>query len=439
MQGTIGVESVPGEGSLFWCEVEFAIGTLSEEDTAAGHLPASWRGLVVDDNPLARSTLQTQLEALGVRAEAVGGATPALAGLRRAIADGDPYAFAFVDVDMPDIDGLSLANAIKSDQALAGTRLLMLTAMDTPIQRKTQQRVGFEMQHSKPVRQSQLPDTLRRLMGCEEPDGQGAPLATSAVPGVEARPLRVLVVEDQPVAREVMQIMLQWLGCEVLLAGSADEALDFLDEQTLDLVFMDCLMPGMDGYQATAAIRRHEPDNRRVVIIAMTALAVEGERERCLAAGMDDYLCKPVSEEMLGNTLNRWFPGGDNGDENSGNAALTDGDAAAAFRRMQAAGPEQTARLVDLFLDNTARSLAAMREMLEQGDGQELAKTAHALKGACLQLGVTRMADLCTGVEDAGHSGDQGASEAALIQLSEAFELAGTELTVLKTRAARVG
>jgi hypothetical protein len=259
------------------------------------------------------------------------------------------------------------------------------------------------------------------------------------VPGVEARPLRVLVVEDQPVAREVMQIILQWLGCEVLLAGSADEALDFLDEQTLDLVFMDCLMPGMDGYQATAAIRRHEPDNRRVVIIAMTALAVEGERERCLAAGMDDYLCKPVSEEMLGNTLNRWFPGGDNGDEHSGNAALTDGDAAAAFRRMQAAGPEQTARLVNLFLNDTAGSLAAMREMLVQGDGQELAKTAHALKGACLQLGVTRMADLCSGVEDAGHSGNQGASEAALLELSEAFELASTELTVLKTRATRVG
>jgi CheY-like chemotaxis protein len=201
-------------------------------------------------------------------------------------------------------------------------------------------------------------------------------------------------------------------------------------------------MPGMDGYAATAAIRQREPDDRHVVIIAMTALIVEGERERCLAAGMDDFLSKPVSEAILRNTLKRWFPGAALGDEKSGASAIADGNAGTAFRQMQAAGPEAMARLVDLFLDNTAGSLAAMRETLEQeGDKPyELAKQAHALKGACLQLGMARMADLCGRLEEAGRRSDPDAAEAALVaQLSEAFEQASTELAALKSRAVQVG
>ncbi|MEA2080091.1 MAG: ATP-binding protein [Pseudomonadota bacterium] len=305
MQGTMGVESVPGEGSLFWCELDFAISTAAEEETATSHL----------------------------------------------------------------------------------------------------------------------------LVG----EGEGG---VSTVRDVGARPLRVMVVEDQPVNQELMQLMLRRLGCEVSLTGTAEEALDLLSECTQDVVFMDCLMPGMDGYAATAAIRRREPDERHVIIIAMTARVVQGERERCLAAGMDDFLSKPVSEAILRNTLKRWFPGVDLGDEESGGTAIEDGDAGAAFRHLQAAGPEQMARLVDLFLDNTAGSLETMRETLERGDRHELANMAHALKGACLQLGMARMADLCGRLEHVGGSGDH---DAALAQLSEAFEQAGTELVALKARTARVG
>jgi len=431
LHGTIGVESVPGEGSLFWCELDFTIGTALEGEVAASHLLAGRRGLVVDDQPLARSTLQCQLEALGVRTEAVGGAMGALEVLRRAVADGDPCEFALVDADMPDIDGLSLAYAIKSDQALAATRLLMLTAMDAPIISKTQQRIGFEMQRAKPIRQSQLPDTLRTLMDWQQPETEGGQV-TVAVADVGARPLRVLVVDDQPVNQELMQLMLRPLGCEVALAGSAEEALDLLSERTQDVVFMDCLMPGMDGYAATAAIRLGEPDERHVVIIAMTALVVQGERERCLAAGMDDFLSKPVSEAILRMALKRWFPGADLGGRKGGGRAIADGDAGDALRQMQAAEPELIARLVDLFLDDTASSLEAMRETLERGEVHELAKLAHAQKGACLQLGMARMADLCGRLEDAGCGGDHDLAELVLVELSQAFKQASTELVVLK-------
>jgi len=435
LQGRIGVESVPGEGSRFWFEVDFAIGTLGEGETATRHLLGGRRGLVVDDNPLARSTLQSQLQALGARAEAVGGATAALELLRRAVADADPCAFALVDADMPAIDGLSLASAIKSDPALADTRVLMLTAVDAPIKRKTQQLVGFALQCAKPIRQSQLAATLGALLDGRESAGEGQG-DVSAVRDVGARSLRALVVDDQPVNQELMQLMLRPLGCEVTVTGSAEEALDLLRERTQDVVFMDCLMPGMDGYAATAAIRRREPGDRRVVIIAMTALAMQGERERCRAAGMDDYLCKPVSEAMLRNALKQWFPEAGLGeDESAGTASAHDAAGAAWRRQLQAAGPEVMARLVDLFLDETTASLAAMRETLQQDDGQELAKLAHTLKDACLQMGMTRMADLCDRLQEAGRSADQEAAAAALAQFSQAFEQARTELVTLPAEA----
>ena len=437
MQGTIGVESVPGEGALFWCEMGFSIETVDQEQTAANPLPAGQRGLVVDDKPLARSYLQTQLEALEVQVQAVGGASEALEVLRRAAVTADPFAFALVDADMPGIDGLSLAYAIKSDQAIAGTLVLMLTAVDAPIVSKTQQLIGFEMQCSKPIRQSQLPDTLHSLLGSQEPADEGG--LTPTVAGAGARPIRVLVVEDQPVNQELMQLMLRRLGCEVALAGSAEEALDLLSQRAQDAVFMDCLMPGMDGYAATAAIRRCGPDERRTVIIAMTALAMQGERERCLAAGMDDYLCKPVSEAMLRETLLRWFPEADLGGEQGAGAATAEGDAGAALRQMQAARPEMVPRLVDLFLDEAARGLEAMRATLERGNGHELARMAHALKGACLQLGETGMADSCERLEAVGQRGDREAVYAALAQLSEAFEQASARLLALKARSVRVG
>ena len=432
LQGRIGVESVPGKGSVFWCELDFAIGTLTEEATASRQLLSGVRCLVVDDNALARSTLQTQLEAQGLRAETVGDATQALQTLRRADAEGDPCALALVDADMPGIDGLSLAYAIKADQALAGTAVLMLTAVDAPIKGETQQRVGFELQRAKPIRQSELPYILGTLIGGQEPAEQREEGEVSAFGGVEVRPLRVMVVDDQPVNQEMMQLMLQRLNCDVTLPGTAEEALDLLEERAHDVVLMDCLMPGMDGYTATAAIRRRESDDRHVVIIAMTALAVPGEREHCLAAGMDDYLCKPVSEEMLRNTLKQWFPQADLRADTSTDAATANSDTPATWRQqIQAAGPAAMARLVELFVDDTARSLAAMRQTLAQGDGHELAKMAHALKGSCLQLGVARMADCCDGLEAAARGDNQAAAELALAHLSTAFDEASSELETL--------
>jgi HPt (histidine-containing phosphotransfer) domain-containing protein len=165
---------------------------------------------------------------------------------------------------------------------------------------------------------------------------------------------------------------------------------------------------------------------------------MQGERERCLAAGMDDYLCKPVSEAVLRHTLKRWFPGAVLGEDESRGAAIADGEAGAAWRQMLASQPEMIPRLVDTFLDTSAGSLEAMREALQRGDGPELANMAHALKGACLQLGETGVAEHCDRLEEAGHNGDQDAAEATMVQLSAAFEQASAGLVALKARSLRV-
>ncbi len=431
MQGNIGVESQPGEGSVFWFELDFEMASISG-DALDGERPfAGLRALVVDDNPRARSILQEQLQQLAVRVEAVADVNQALEVLRRTVAEGDPCACALVDVDMPDIDGLSLAFAIKSEQALAETRVLMLTAVDSPIVRHTEELIGFDMQYAKPIKQSQLADVLRALLGEVKPAIDASPVKVAA-PGVDGRPPRVLVVDDQPVNQEVMQIILRRLDCDVALADSGEQALELLREQPADIAFMDCLMPGMDGYATTAAIRASQPDQQRVVVIAMTALALPGERERCLAAGMDDYLVKPVNEAVLRRVLSQWLPAAGRDNEAAANVETHSDAPPVTLRHMRVTQPELASRLVDLFRDDTCRSLEAMRQTLKAGDGARLAGMAHALKGSCQQLDETVMADLCSRLEDAGHSGDLDAAQLALTELSEAFRRAEAALLAMK-------
>jgi CheY-like chemotaxis protein len=199
---------------------------------------------------------------------------------------------------------------------------------------------------------------------------------------------------------------------------------------------MDCLMPTMDGYQATAAIRQRERSSgRHLVIIAMTALVTPGERERCMAAGMDDYLSKPASDEVLTTILQRWFPGAHVGDERAANLARRDGEVSSELGGSSTDRSELTARLVNLFLDDTASSLAAMRGKLQRGEIHGLEEMAHALKGSCQQLGQAAMAELCGHLEANGRSGDRAAAQVVLGQLAEAFEQARSGLVALKTGA----
>jgi two-component system sensor histidine kinase/response regulator len=312
MGGTIGVESSPRQGSTFWFTVRLlkrsAPPTVTPVDLAGLR---QLRILGVDDNATNRAVLTSQLTAWGMHVNCVSNAPQALEQLRTAQRDGRPYDLAILDHQMPDMDGMMMARAIRADSALAGLRLVLLTSVGYRGWAAQAQDAGFSALLLKPIRQSQLYDCIAMVMG-----GPHEPAPTRLITRHtlrEAQQARVrahvLVVEDNLVNQKVAVRMLEKMGCRVDVAANGHEAVEASARNTYDCIFMDCQMPELDGYEATGVIRRREAGagaGWHVSIIAMTANAMEGDRERCLAAGMDDYVSKPVKRDELESTLEKW-------------------------------------------------------------------------------------------------------------------------------------
>ncbi len=309
MDGEIGVQSEPGHGSTF----SFVI-TLGEpaHQPAAPLEPPALDGLhvlVVDDNATSRHTLCNQVASWGMEALGIGGGPAALEALGSAARRGHPFDVALIDTDMPDpfgMNGLDLARAVGLDPALSSTHLLLLTSCGVRGSAAAARGAGFSAYLTKPVRQSQLFDAIATVMG-------GSTSATELVTQhslAEARAglhPRVLVAEDNPVNQKVAAAMLAKLGYRADVVANGAEALEALSRIPYGAVLMDCQMPEMDGYQATEEQRRREGGSAHLPIIAMTAGAMAENRERCLAAGMDHYLTKPVRMDELAKALKRWI------------------------------------------------------------------------------------------------------------------------------------
>jgi CheY-like chemotaxis protein/signal transduction histidine kinase len=310
MGGSIGVESTPGQGSTFWFTAQ--LGTrVAPHEAELLTLPElrGVRVLGVDDHAVNRAIFEAQLGAWGMDIDCVADGAAALVRLRAAHAEGRPYALALLDYQMPGMDGFELAETIKADPILAPTRLIMLSSVSQRGHGTAAQRAGVAAVLTKPVRQSHLFNCLLSVMDTAGPSAPPSPVADR--PQEPAAPLfaRVLVVEDNAVNQKVAVRLLEKLGCRVDVAASGLEAVDLLAKLAYDVIFMDCQMPDMDGYEATAVIRQGEASSgRHVPIIAMTANAMQGDSERCLAAGMDDYVSKPVTFEALATAARKWAP-----------------------------------------------------------------------------------------------------------------------------------
>ena len=303
MGGTIGVESQPGEGSTFWFRLPMRLAADQPVTRSAG--PRSLEGrraLVVDDNATNQMVLDGQLGAWGMTVDTVGSATEALAVLR---GGSSAYDVVLLDLCMPEVDGLDLARAITSDPSLAGPRLVLLTS-DTEVDQDEAWEAGVREILAKPLPMSRLRDLLAALLtptSAQEPD------AVDPVVEVVARPrARVLVAEDNEVNQIVAEGILKALGYDCDIAADGQETLEALERTAYAAVLMDCQMPVMDGYDATRELRRREAERGlpRLPVIAMTASVTEGERERCEAAGMDDFVPKPITPSDLGSALERW-------------------------------------------------------------------------------------------------------------------------------------
>jgi signal transduction histidine kinase/DNA-binding response OmpR family regulator len=308
MGGQIGVESEVGEGSTFWftCCFEPTAG-LSAAGTARRTSLRDVRVLVVDDNHTNRVILEQSLAGWSVHVRVCEGGREALREMARAIAAGDPYQLAILDYHMPEMDGLELARAIRADRLLRKTKLVLLTSSARRGDGRLARGIGIDAFLTKPVRTAALYDCLTAVLAGAHPATPAKMVTTYTLAATRAAHRhRLLVVDDSPTNQRVAARMLEKMGHRVDVAGNGVEAIAALRHEGYAAVLMDCQMPEMDGFEATMEIRRLEGAEKHTPIVAMTAGAMKGDEEKCLAAGMDAYISKPVTFEGLAATLHRW-------------------------------------------------------------------------------------------------------------------------------------
>ncbi len=310
MRGEIGVVSTPGEGSLFWFEIAAAAAAPHPAPELPSHL-AGRRILVVDDNPTNRKALHHQLACWKIEHAEADSAPAALAALQRAADDGQPFELVILDHQMPGTDGLGLAREIaaKPNHPL----LLLLSSQHERPPEAVLHECGIGACEFKPISETRLRDSLLRVLASDRKTHPAASPPKTALPAAPVS-ARILVAEDNPVNQKVALRFLKGIGHRAVLVPNGSEALEAVRREHFDLVFMDVQMPVMDGLEATRAIRRAEAEAppgtmRHIPIVAMTANALAGDREHCLAAGMDDYVSKPLTPEMLNAVLARLLPG----------------------------------------------------------------------------------------------------------------------------------
>jgi PAS domain S-box-containing protein len=312
MGGSIHVSSVEGEGSTFWFSLRLRYGTDTQTTPAPVNALRGLRVLIVDDNAVNRRVIHEQISSWGMRNGSYATAEDALAAMRAAHADGDPYQMIIADYQMPGIDGAALAAAVKSDPALQDAVYVMLTSVGHWKEHAELQGQHIDACLLKPVRHTRLMSTLaaewakRTAPAATAPVAPASPVAASAG---EFAPLgaRVLVVEDNAVNQKVAVMLLAKLGVRADVASHGREAIDVLQRVPYSLVLMDCQMPEMNGYEATSEIRGRSGLNQSVPIIAMTADVIEGSRERAIRAGMNDFVAKPVEIDELKQALKKWL------------------------------------------------------------------------------------------------------------------------------------
>ncbi len=299
--GQIGVDSKLGEGSMFWFNMAFEKSSQPNSSLTSPAPPSGMRVLIVDDNATNRTILQCQLHNLGLRSENFASGIEALEALRREVKANDPFQFALLDMQMPSMDGLTLAELIKSEAAISSTRLVILSSLGDHLDHETLTAKGIEGCVVKPIKQSRLQEVLAAVQSAQ-PQLQPRVISPIKTPAVTSA-LRVLLAEDNPVNQKVAILQLKLLGYTAEVANDGGEVLKALEKVAYDVILMDCQMPVLDGYATTKWIR--ENYSRPVWIIAMTANAMEGDREKCLAAGMNDYLSKPIQPKILGELLSK--------------------------------------------------------------------------------------------------------------------------------------
>ncbi|MSU36384.1 MAG: PAS domain-containing sensor histidine kinase [Pedosphaera sp.] len=463
--GRIGFTSEPGRGSVFWVTLPMEVPVHAVPKTETPRF-SGCRVLIVDDQPGAREMLRYELEPLGADCiEAVGGAVTHEI-IDRQTKIGAAISIVLLDLQLPDLDGITLAQELRQDPANSGMGIVIIAPMGQPVDREFLRRAGVAGCLIKPVKQSRLWDCVQKVLRGEDALDGGATgwLCKSVAPAASSlSPLKILLAEDNLVNQKVALAQLRRLGYSADVVANGREVLQALDQTRYQIVLMDCQMPELDGYETTRYIRRAERDGHygnlwTHHVIAVTANAMRGDREKCLAAGMDAFLTKPLEIETLRSALEQ-------AGERFGIVSVTESGVAPGvpvpellepkpspsagtvdssvldpsfLRQMRKlsppGGPDEAVELIDLFLSEFPMRVEAVVRSVKERDLEAVRLAAHTLKGSAGNLGGHEVAKSASALEQAIKTGDWVRSDALIAALEKAAERLSQALSAERTQ-----
>jgi len=411
MGGQVGAKPRGGGGSVFWFTAGLPAVAASEEPARAHPELMGLRALIVDDNATNRTIFEHYLRAWGLACESVDRPSAAIEELERASREGQPFELALLDFNMPQMSGIELVRAIRKRPALRALRIVILSS--SPLDRQSSGGIQISALLTKPIRQSQLYAAITDASGtsCGSQPGPQRKIRT------EPHGPPVLIAEDNDINFAVAKALLARHGLRTAAARNGLEAVEMAQANAYAAILMDCQMPELDGYEATRRIRAGE-GGQHVPIIALTAHSMPGDRERCLAAGMDDFISKPVRAEDLEAAMTRWLSaaepeGRSGGDGNGRTSAVERGgrdgellDRATIGQLRDSLTLEMRESLLDAFDSSLPQRLAEISSAAERGDEVELRRVAHLLKGSAATLGASRLTLTCERLEHSGRDDD---------------------------------